>query len=79
MFKVGDRIVKIKGGFGSMIKVGMEVVVIDHPEGKYQMQTVSVAHIPELKDGEWFTTDFDNYILAEVYNSPLYQALKEDE
>lgn len=61
-----------------MIRVGMEVVVIEHPEGR-NFDTVSVRHIPELAHESWLTTDFDFYVLKEIYDSPLYKALKEEE
>lgn len=69
-FKVGDRIVKLKGE--SIIKIGEVVVFLD----KVSTYDPNRPYVRRLSTGEETHVDIRTFELEDVYNSPLYQALK---
>lgn len=81
-FKVGDRIIKIRDT-GGYIKPGQVVTVIKHPEAGHHGMALSIKDHPKLlkefKDGWCTTTNYDAFVLADVYNSPLLLAMREEE
>jgi hypothetical protein len=70
-FKVGDRLIKIRGWKGDSINVGEVVTVIPNPDGNKAFTVHRHQHIRD----DWWTADPDKFELESVYNSPLFKAL----
>lgn len=69
MFKVGDKVVRVKTGSG-LIPIGTIVTVVE-------MQEVLFKFEPEFKGMN--SSDPDLFLPLELYNSPLYKLMSEKE
>lgn len=69
-FKVGDVLI-VTGKNGNNVSIGTEVMVLE-------LDGDGVPKVSYVKGGKvsWSFVDDDHCELLEVYNSPLYNALK---
>jgi hypothetical protein len=56
-------------------KVGDKVVAVEGEFGYIKLNTVYTICRVDVKDGEYFYEDYD-FISADLFNSPLYKALR---
>lgn len=68
-FRIGDVVIKVNGHPGDIVKVGEVATVIVNPNGRERFTI-------RMSNGEWWTSNPDNYELEYIYNSPLAKALR---
>jgi hypothetical protein len=75
-FKVGDKVVKVRGRSSDVLPIGTTAVIGIDPEDSDEL--VIVGDFAKYGRAEnWFRTNFINWELEEVYNSPLYKVMEE--
>lgn len=69
MFKVGDNVVVINSDWGIPVGTVLTVTEVD-----WDGVTTTTSEGSSVIDPYWY---FNEVVLEEIYNSPLYQALRE--
>lgn len=67
-FKVGDKAVVIHEDWGIYYGTIVEIIRLDEEEGVYS------SYLLDDEEEYWFNEELE---LLEIYDSPLYKALKE--
>lgn len=75
-FKVGDRVIKIRANKDDAVKLHQTAIVIPDYQGHYSF---CVEYKLPSGQNDWVRADPSKFVLEEVYNSPLYKLLKEEE